>query len=57
MFIDPQGRVVGKHEGELPFDQFDPLVSGMLKEFEDRGLLHAGPSTIALDEIREPAPP
>src|SRR5229473_337254 len=55
MFIDPEGRVIGKHEGELPFEQFDPLVSGMLKEFEDRGLLHAGPSTIALEEIREPA--
>jgi DNA-binding beta-propeller fold protein YncE len=55
MFIDPEGRVIGKHEGELPFEQFDPVVSGMLKEFEDRGLLHAGPSTIALEEIREPA--
>ncbi len=55
MFIDPEGRVIGKHEGELPFEQFDPLVSGMLKDFEDRGLLHAGPSTIAHEEIREPA--
>jgi NHL repeat-containing protein len=55
MFIDPEGRVIGKHEGELPFEQFDPLVSGMLKEFDERGLLHTGPSTIALEEIREPA--
>jgi len=53
MFIDPEGRVIGKHEGELPFEQFDPVVSGMLKEFEERGLLHARP--IALEEIREPA--
>src|SRR5438046_6296843 len=51
MFIDPEGRVIGKHEGELPFEQFDPVVSGMLKQFE--GLLHARP--IALEEIREPA--
>ena len=55
MFIDPEGRVIGKHEGELPFEQFDPVVSGMLKEFEERGLLQARPSTIALEEIREPA--
>jgi DNA-binding beta-propeller fold protein YncE len=55
MFIDPEGRVIGKHEGELPFEQFDPVVAGMLKEFEDRGLLHSGTSTIALEEIREPA--
>ena len=53
MFIDPEGRVIGKHEGELPFEQFDPVVSGMLKQFEERGLLH--PRPIALEEIREPA--
>jgi len=55
MFIDPEGRVIGKHEGELPFEQFDPVVSGMLTEFEDRGLLHPGGAAIALEEIREPA--
>jgi DNA-binding beta-propeller fold protein YncE len=55
MFINPEGRVIGKHEGELPFEQFDPLVSGMLKEFDERGLLHPGPSTVAVEEIREPA--
>jgi hypothetical protein len=55
MFIDPEGRVIGKHEGELPFEQFDPVVSGMLKEFEERGLLQSRPSTLALEEIREPA--
>src|SRR2546428_13562402 len=47
MFSDPEGRVIGKHEGELAFEQFDLLVAGMLKEFEERGLLHAPASTIA----------
>src|SRR5437660_881833 len=42
VFIDPQGRVIGKHEGELPFSEFDPLVDGMLAEFEARGLLQPG---------------
>lgn len=55
MFIDPQGRVIGKHEGELPFEQFDPLVAGMLKEFEERGILDAGAAPIDLEQIREPA--
>ena len=55
MFIDAEGRVIGKHEGELPFEQFDSVVGGMLKEFEERGLLQARPSTIALEAIREPA--
>jgi DNA-binding beta-propeller fold protein YncE len=55
MFIDPEGRVIGKHEGELPFEQFDPVVQGMLTDFEQRGLLDPTASVIALDAIREPA--
>jgi hypothetical protein len=55
MFVDPQGRVIGKHEGELPFEQFDPLVEGMLKEFEERGILDPAAAAIDLDQSREPA--
>ncbi len=55
MFVDPQGRVIGKHEGELPFEQFDPLVGGMLKEFEERGILDPSAAAIALQQIQEPA--
>jgi hypothetical protein len=56
IFIDPEGRIIGKHEGELPFEAFDPLVEGMLKEFEQRGLLReAGWAALSLEEIREPA--
>jgi DNA-binding beta-propeller fold protein YncE len=54
LFIDPDGRVIGKHEGELPFEQFDPLVDGMLREFEARGRLHPAAAPIALEGIREP---
>ena len=54
MFIDPEGRVIGKHEGELPFERFDPLVSGMLQEFDERGLLDPRAPGIALAGIREP---
>lgn len=54
MFVDPESRVIGKHEGELPFDRFDPLVQGMLEEFEERGLLDHGPSRIDLAEVVEP---
>ena len=55
VFIDPLGQVIGKHEGELPFEQFDPLVGGMLQDFESRGLLDPAASPIALAELREPA--
>jgi len=55
IFIDPEGRVIGKHEGELPFAQFDPLVERMLQDFEARGLLNPSASPIALEGIAEPA--
>jgi DNA-binding beta-propeller fold protein YncE len=55
VFIDPAGRVIGKHEGELPFERFDPLVNGMLKEFRERGLLDPAASPIAMEQLREPA--
>src|SRR5947209_5037631 len=55
MFVDPQGRVIGKHEGELPFEQLDPLVGGMLKEFEARAILDPGAAPIALEQPQEPA--
>src|SRR5213080_2504760 len=54
MFVDPQGRVIGKHEGELPFTAFDPLVEGMLAEFEARGLLQPGQAPVSLQPLREP---
>src|SRR6267378_5191286 len=55
IFVDPQGRVIGKHEGELPFERFDPLVGGMLKEFEERGILDPRAAAIDLEQIQEPA--
>ncbi|MDQ6710199.1 MAG: alkyl hydroperoxide reductase [Candidatus Dormibacteraeota bacterium] len=57
MFVDPEGRVIGKHEGELPFERFDPLVAGMLKEFDERGLLHPSETALQLEDLREPARP
>ena len=43
MFIDPQGNVIGKHEGEMSFDQFDGLISQMVAEFEKDGTLNRNP--------------
>lgn len=54
MFVDPEGRVIGKHEGELPFEEFDPLLGGMLREFDERGLLAPGRAAVALEELQEP---
>ena len=43
MFIDPQGKVIGKHEGELPYDSFDDLLGQMVTEFDTEGLIDRTP--------------
>ena len=43
MFLDPQGMVIGKHEGEISFDQFDMLIGQMVREFDEKGLIDRTP--------------
>lgn len=43
MFVDPTGRVIGKHEGEILAEEFEPVLVGMIREFSDRGTLNAEP--------------
>jgi len=43
MFIDPSGNVMGKHEGEMSFDDFDSLMTQMVAEFESQGALSHQP--------------
>ena len=50
MFVDPQGKVIGKHEGEISFEQFDVLFGRMVQEFDEKGLLDR---TARLDFQRE----
>ncbi len=40
MFIDPEGKVIGKHEGEVTFEFLDDLMVNMVAEFDAQGLLH-----------------
>ena len=39
MFIDPQGKVIGKHEGEITYEDLDHLLGEMVTEFDSSGLL------------------
>ena len=50
MFVDPQGKVIGKHEGEFSFEQFDGLLGRMVEEFDGKGMLDR---TTRLDFQRE----
>ena len=52
MFIDPEGKVIGKHEGEIPYESLDRLLGEMVSEFDSRGMMRRtaldfGPATEA----------
>ena len=50
MFIDPLGRIIGKREGEITFEEFDTLISQMVEEFDGQGLIDRTPSSHRLEE-------
>ena len=39
VFIDPEGKIIGKHEGEIPYDAFDQLLSAMVLNYEAADVL------------------
>ena len=43
MFIDPTGRVIGKHEGEFDAEVVAGIIEQMVDEFRSRGLLKSTP--------------
>jgi len=43
MFIDPHGKVIGKHEGEFQLDTFDRLIGQMIAAFEAEGAIDRTP--------------
>ena len=49
MFVDPAGKVIGKHEGELPYEAFDDLLARMIAEFDAKGMLDRRPLNLQPD--------
>ncbi len=49
MFLDPMGKVIGKHEGEITFEDFDPVIQEMVREFDGLGVLDRSPLTHAVE--------
>ena len=39
VFLDPQGKIIGKHEGEITFEDYDPIIGQMVAEFDESGLI------------------
>ena len=55
MFIDPEGKVIGKHEGELPYEAFDDLLGRMIAEFDAQGKIDRRSLGITPDAVEESA--
>ena len=52
MFVDPAGRVIGKVEGELGFEQAAELIRKMLEVFRAEGTLRPGPQVYGVEAPR-----
>ncbi|MEE9230374.1 MAG: thioredoxin-like domain-containing protein, partial [Acidobacteriota bacterium] len=53
MFIDPEGRVVAKHEGEIALDALDRLIGEMVEEYDSQGLIDRRPLRFKLEREKE----
>lgn len=53
MFIDPEGKVLGKHEGEFAVSDLDSLLSKMIAEYDDNRLVNRTPITLNLEKDKE----
>ena len=53
VFIDPENRVIGKHEGEIPPDAGKELLRQMIEEFDAKGLLDHRPLRFARETTGE----
>ena len=53
MFIDPEGKVLGKHEGEFAVTDLDGLLSKMIAEYDDNRLVNRAPITLSLEKDKE----
>ncbi len=57
MFVDPSGKVIGKHEGEIQYDAFDRLIGEMIAEFDAEGGIDRRPIHHVTEREKEAARP
>ncbi len=55
MFVDPEGKVIGKHEGELPYEAFDDLLGRMIAEFDEQGIIDRRDLGLTPEAVEETA--
>ena len=57
MFVDPAGKVIGKHEGEIRYDTFDRLIGEMIAEFDAEGAIDRRAIHFVTEREKESARP
>ena len=53
IFIDPEGNLIGKHEGEIPLEPFDRVIEEVVAEFDEKGLIDRRPLEFKLERDKE----
>ena len=53
MFIDPEGVIIGKHEGEIHVESLDQLLEKLVEEFDEKGLIDRRPIRFKLEREKE----
>ena len=53
MFIDPAGKIAGKHEGEITADTFDRVIKDLVSVYDGQGLLERRQLNFKLERERE----
>ena len=54
MFLGPDGKVVGKHEGEFPIEALDNVLATMVAEYDSQSLIDRRPLEVKLERDKRP---
>ena len=54
MLVDPLGNVFGYHAGEGVYPVLQPIIDGMVREFDDLGLIDRAPIELELETDNRP---
>ena len=55
--VDPAGNVLAIQSGEIPFEAFDRIISGMITAFDAEGGINREPLELALEGAENPGTP
>ena len=53
--VDPEGKVLGKHEGEYRFEDLDHFLRPLIEAYDVKGLIQRSPTTWTLERDKQAA--